>query len=247
MLRTVLLSSTAPAQSPSWVAPPAGMWLYVCLQLAAVSPQLKAARVLQYAEDARYLETLQKVGPGPARPALRQRWSPWQLRSITCRANRPQALDAVRLLHKARYVHAAAADLAPSLGPLQEPLLSALGSALISADTSRVQAAFGAMQALWWLLPSAAAAPSPSPFQSMGGSSATLAAPSVSGSARSSRRVTAESALSAISRTGSASSRRGSAPGLEPSVDLPQRCLGMLLEGLQRLLTPLVQVRVAPR
>lgn len=47
LLRSLLLSSTAPPDAAARVSTAAGIWVYVGLQLAAVEPSLKAAKVLQ--------------------------------------------------------------------------------------------------------------------------------------------------------------------------------------------------------
>lgn len=63
-----LLGGEAPQDAAARVASARGIWAFVCLQLACVDPPVKAAKVLQYAEDVQYLEALQQVGEG-----LRQR------------------------------------------------------------------------------------------------------------------------------------------------------------------------------
>jgi hypothetical protein len=69
LLRSVLLSSIPPADASARVSSACGIWIYVSLQLASAEPPLKAAKVLQYAEDTRYLDVLQKVR-GPHRRSL---------------------------------------------------------------------------------------------------------------------------------------------------------------------------------
>ncbi|KAG2482860.1 hypothetical protein HYH03_018250 [Edaphochlamys debaryana] len=123
LLRSVLLASSPPADAAARVASAAGIWVYVSLQLAAVEPPLKAAKVLQYAEDTHYLDILQK------------------------------SLDAARLLYEGPLLHAASADLAPGLSHLLETLLAAAGAALGSSRLECVHAALGAMQGLHWMLP----------------------------------------------------------------------------------------------
>ncbi|KXZ45503.1 hypothetical protein GPECTOR_54g245 [Gonium pectorale] len=116
LLRSVLSPSTPPSDAQGRVSSACGIWLYVGLQLASVDPPLKEAKVLQYAEDTRYLEVLQK------------------------------GLDAARMLYERSLLHAAATDLAPGLQYVVEPLLAAAQRALGSGCTEDMQAAMGAMQ-----------------------------------------------------------------------------------------------------
>ncbi|GLC71537.1 hypothetical protein PLESTF_001132700 [Pleodorina starrii] len=118
LLRSVLLSSSPPADSAARVSSACGIWIYVSLQLASADPPLKAAKVLQYAENTRYLDVLQK------------------------------SLDAARLLYEGPLLHASAADLAPGLqGRRVDTLRKAAKRAICSGRTDHIQAALGAMQA----------------------------------------------------------------------------------------------------
>ncbi|GIL90275.1 hypothetical protein Vretimale_16340 [Volvox reticuliferus] len=221
LLRSVLMSSTPPADAPARVSSACGIWMYVSLQLASADPPLKAAKVLQYAENTKYLDVLQK------------------------------SLDAARLLHEGPLLHASAADLAPGLqGARVEPLRRAAKAALSSGKVEHTQAALGAMQGLHWLLPARAEAYAAATSASAGSlanttASALLANTSVGSTAAASNRnaagevPTTPGAASAAAAT-SGSRCSGSRPQPGSQDDLPASCMKDVMECLRLMLSPVV-------
>ncbi|KAG2432693.1 hypothetical protein HYH02_006677 [Chlamydomonas schloesseri] len=216
LLRSVLLSSAPPPDAAGRVSTAAGIWVYVGLQLAAVEPGLKAAKVLQYAEDTRYLDVLQK------------------------------SLDAARLLYAGPLLHAAAADLAPGLTHAVEPVLATAAAALGGGRLEGVSAALGAMQGLHWLLPNRAEAYAAATAAAAAASSRRSTAGSGGGSssrntsAAGARSVTGSGANGAGAGAGGGSSRRLQVGGPQPD-DLPHRCMDLVVGCIRQLLAPLVQ------
>ncbi|GIL68586.1 hypothetical protein Vafri_21836 [Volvox africanus] len=216
LLRSVLMSSTPPADAPARVSSACGIWMYVSLQLASADPPLKAAKVLQYAENTKYLDVLQK------------------------------SLDAARLLHEGPLLHASAADLAPGLqGARVEPLRRAAKAALSSGRVEHMQAALGAMQGLHWLLPARAEAYAAATSASAGNlagttTSALLANTSVGSAAAASTRNAAgevPTTPGVAVTSGSRCSGSRHQPGQD---DLPASCMKDVMECLRLLLSPVV-------
>ncbi|GLI71533.1 hypothetical protein VaNZ11_016761 [Volvox africanus] len=219
LLRSVLMSSTPPADAPARVSSACGIWMYVSLQLASADPPLKAAKVLQYAENTKYLDVLQK------------------------------SLDAARLLYEGPLLHASAADLAPGLqGARVEPLRKAAKAALSIGRVEHMQAALGAMQGLHWLLPARAEAYAAATSASAGNlattASALLANTSVvSAAAASTRNAAADvpTTPGAASATAAISGSRCSSSRPQPGQDdLPASCMKDVMECLRLLLSPVV-------
>ncbi|EFJ41345.1 hypothetical protein VOLCADRAFT_107742 [Volvox carteri f. nagariensis] len=213
LLRSVLLSSAPPADAPARVSSACGIWIYVSLQLASADPPLKAAKVLQYAENTRYLDVMQK------------------------------SLEAARLLYEGPLLHASAADLAPGLqGPRLEPLRRAIKSALCCGRVEHMQAALCAMQGLHWLLPARAEAYAAATSASAANNaSVLLARTSMGSSAAAAGRSGANETTAATGAAAASPGPRpqSSRPQAMPD-DLPNSCMKDVVECLKLLLAPVV-------